>query len=263
MARLSDAHKPRILFVDLETSPILGWAWDGWDTTLLEIEQDSKILCFSYRWADESKVHNVSLWQFHKKGTLWNRYTFDDWEVVEKLWHLFNEADVIVAQNGNRFDIRVANTRFLYHGLQPPKEHKDVDTLVIARKYFKMTFNNLDHLCRFLQIPRKADPGSKKTWFECMDGNKESWKRMIDYNNRDVECLANVYDKMKGWYKNHPNLTFFTRNVACSTCLSNHIKKDGIRWSRMQKYQRWQCNSCGASMYTKIEESVTKSIVYQ
>lgn len=259
VASLNDSgKKPRILLVDLETSPILGWAWDGWETTLLEIEQDSRILCFSYKWLGDKKVQNVSIWQFKKKL---NRFNLDDWPVVEKLWNLFNEADVIVAQNGNKFDIKVANTRFLYHGLTPPSEHKDVDTLVIARRYFKMSFNSLDHLCRFLKIPRKADPGSKKTWFDCMDGKAEAWHRMISYNNKDVVCLDGVYNRMKGWYKAHPNLTLLTRNFTCPTCTSRNLKKDGFRFNRTGKYQRWVCRDCGAWAYTKVE-LIAKSEVF-
>lgn len=251
VATLREGKEPRILLVDLETSPILGWAWDGWETNLLEVEQDSRILCFSYKWLGDKKVRNVSIWQFKK--TL-NRFKLDDWPVVEKLWALFNEADVIVAQNGNRFDIKVANTRFLAHGIPPPSEHKDVDTLLIARRYFKMTFNSLDHLCRFLKIERKADPGSKKTWFDCMDGKPDAWKRMVFYNNRDVECLEGVYAKMKGWYKQHPNLSMFTRaNAECPTCLSRVLKKDGCKFNRTGKYQAWVCNSCGTRAYTKLE----------
>lgn len=242
VANLSEGKKPRILFVDLETSPILGWAWQGYETTLLEIEQDSRILCFSYKWQDEKRIRNVSLRDFPYKA---NRFKIDDWPVVEKLWALFNEADVIIAQNGDRFDIRVANARFLEHGLTPPEDYKTVDTLKIARKYFKLTFNSLDHLCRFLRLERKADPGSKQTWFDCMNGVESAWRRMTFYNNKDVECLVAVYDKMKGWHKTHPNLTFFTRNRACPSCLSKRFKRDGYRFDNTGKLQRYRCLDCG------------------
>lgn len=251
IAQLGDGKKPRVLFVDLENTPLLGWAWDGYETTILEIEQDPRLLCFSYKWQGENKIHNVALRDFKYKG---NRFHIDDWPVVEKLWHLFNEADMIVAQNGDRFDIRVANARFLQHSLQPPEEYKTVDTLKVARKYFKLAFNSLDHLCRFLGIERKADPGSKKTWFMCMDGDKKSWDTMVYYNNKDVECLINVYDRMKGWHKSHPNLSMITRNNhECPTCLSKNLKRDGFRLNRTGKYQRWVCYDCGASSYTKLE----------
>lgn len=242
IAQLGEAKKPRVLFVDLENTPLLGWSWDGYETTILEIEQDPRLLCFSYQWQGEKKIHNVSLRDFKYRG---NRFKIDDWYVVEKLWHLFDEADIIVAQNGDRFDIRVANARFLQHGLPPPNEYKTVDTLKIARRYFKLTFNSLDHLCRFLKLERKADPGSKGTWFRCMDGDTKAWEHMIYYNNKDVECLVNVYDKMKGWHVAHPNLSILTRNHVCPTCQSRNVIKDGYRFANSGRYQKFCCRDCG------------------
>lgn len=242
LARLGEAKKPRVLFVDLENTPLLGWAWDGHETTILDIEQDPRLLCFSYKWQGDKKIHNVSLWDFNYKG---NRFNINDWHVTEKLWHLFNEADLIIAQNGDRFDIRVANARFLQHGLQPPAEYKTVDTLKVARKYFKLVFNNLDHICRFTGVERKADPGSKKTWFDCMNGDEKAWKKMIYYNNKDVECLENVYDKMKGWHTTHPNLSLWTRNSGCPVCQSTDCKKDGYKFISTGRYQKYACRNCG------------------
>lgn len=244
IAKLGDGKQPRILSVDLENTPLLGWAWDGYDTTILEIEQDPRLLCFSYRWRGEKKIHNVSLVDFGYKG---DRFNIDDFHVTEKLWQLFNEADLIIAQNGDRFDTRVANARFLQHGLPPPAEYKTVDTLKIARKYFKLVFNNLDHICRFTGVERKADPGSKKTWFDCMNGDEKAWKKMIYYNNKDVECLDNVYDKMKGWHKSHFNLSLLTRNVACPICQSRreNWNKNGFAYKSGGKYQRYSCKICG------------------
>jgi DNA-directed RNA polymerase subunit RPC12/RpoP len=242
LAQLGEGRKPRILFIDLENTPVLGWAWDGYETTILEIEQDPRILCFSYKWQDEKKIHNVSLRDFPYKP---NRHKINDWYVVEKLWALFDEADIIIAQNGDKFDIRVANARFLQHGLPPPADYKTVDTLKIAKRYFKLTFNSLDHLCRFLKLERKADPGSKKTWFDCMDGKKAAWDHMTYYCNRDVGCLVNVYDCMKGWAKNHPNLSLYTRNTACPVCQSKEQKKDGYSFQKTGRYQRYACMECG------------------
>lgn len=242
IARLREGKEPRILFIDLETSPILGWAWEGYETTLLEVEQDTRILCFSYNWQNEKKIYSVALPDFKYKP---NRYHIDDWPLVEKLWLLFNEADLIVAQNGDKFDIRVANARFLQHGLQPPAEYKTVDTLKIAKKYFKLTFNSLDNLCRYLKVERKVDAGSKNTWFKCMDGDKAAWKHMTYYCSQDVDRLIKVYDKMKGWHKTHPNLSLLTRSDACPVCQSHRSKKQGFWYSRTQKKQRILCLDCG------------------
>lgn len=245
IARQKDAigREPRVLFVDLENSPLLGFAWDGYETTLLDIVQDSKILCFSYKWQHEKKIRNVSLLDFPYKP---NRFKIDDSKVVTELWGLFNEADIIVAQNGDRFDVRVANARFLAHELPPPSPYVTVDTLKIARRHFKLAFNSLDHLCRFLGIERKVDAGGIHTWWKCMDGELKAWKHMIYYCNADVDRLVKVYDKMKGWHKTHPNLSLFTRNDdCCPRCQGTDYILNGKRLVALGWRQEYKCNGCG------------------
>lgn len=256
----SDGVKPKILYVDLETSPILGWAWDGYETTLLDIEQDSKIISFAYQWEGEDRVKAKALTDFPYKP---NRFKIDDRDLVFALYELFQKADMIVAQNGDRFDVRVANARFLYYQLPPPAEYKTVDTLKVARKYFKMPFHSLDHMCRYMGIERKVDAGGKGTWFRCMDGDAKAWRHMIYYNKKDVDCLREVYKRMRGWHKTHPNLSFLTRNNGvCPTCQSRKFKRDGYRYLRIGKQQVFECTEklCGARWkgpIIKIDPSIS------
>lgn len=237
------ARDVKVLFIDLENSPILGFSWDSYEATLLDVVEDSKILCFSYKWQHETKIHNVSLLDFPYKP---NRFKIDDSKVVAELWGLFNEADIIIAQNGDRFDVRVANARFLAHGLPPPSPYQTIDTLKIARRYFKLAFNSLDHLCRFLKIERKVDAGGIHTWWKCMDGDPKAWKHMIYYCNADVDRLVKVYNKMKGWHKNHPNVSLYTRrDDACPRCQSTNSQLNGKRLVAGGWKQEYMCNDCG------------------
>jgi hypothetical protein len=246
------SRQPKILFVDLENTPGLGWFWPpGYETTILDIEKDPVLLCFSYKWGHQKRIHNVSLPDF--QGYTQTRFNIDDREVVHKLWDLFNEADVIIAQNGDNFDCKVANTRFLKYGLNPPAEYKTVDTLKVARSYFKFSFNSLDHLCRFLGIERKVDAGGKGTWFRCMDGSEKDWKHIIYYNNADVDRLMKVYERMRGWIKNHPVMNLYTRKLNhCPVCMSNEIAKNGTKLLKTGWKQKWSCKNCGKPFATKL-----------
>lgn len=98
--------KPRILFIDIETAPNIGYTWGKWETDVMAFLENWYILCFSYCWLDE-KVKCVSIPDFHGY-----KKTRNDKEVVKRMWDLLNEADVVVAQNGDNFDIKKINTRF-------------------------------------------------------------------------------------------------------------------------------------------------------
>jgi hypothetical protein len=57
-------NKNKILFVDLETSPTLGYSWTLWEANILKVVEPWRILCFSYKWLGDKKTHIVSLPQF-------------------------------------------------------------------------------------------------------------------------------------------------------------------------------------------------------
>lgn len=242
IARLGDAKSPKILFFDLETAASRGEYFDrSKEYNIVRVTQDWFILMFSYKWLDEKTVHTESLWDYG-----YNPKKPDDWAVVEKLWLLFNQADVVVAHNGDNFDMKKSNTRFVVHGLKPPSPYRQIDTKKIAKKYFGFESNKLDELGRQLGLGRKLETGGYALWEGCRDGDPASWKTMAKYNKQDVVLLEQVYLRLRGWHKTHPNLSFFTRNHAeCTICHSEDIKRDGLEYYRGAVAQRYQCNDCG------------------
>lgn len=242
IARLSEAKVPKILFFDIETAPASGYFFDLYrENNIVSTTQDWYMLCFAYKWLGEKTVHAHAL-----IDDKYNPQKPDDWHVVEKLWHIFNEADVICAHNGDQFDIKKANTRFTIHGLQPPSPYKQIDTKKIAKKYFGFNSNKLDELGRQLGLGRKAQTGGFELWLDCMKGDRKAWAKMVAYNKQDVILLEQVYLKLRGWHKTHPNVSFFTRNGdECTVCRSQKIKRDGIEYYRGGIAQRYQCLDCG------------------
>lgn len=222
----------KTLFFDLETTPILGYVWRAYEDNLLSVEQDSNLLAVA--WCFNSKrIHVCSTREYKEK------------ELVKKLWELMDEADVIVAQNGDRFDIKVANTLFQKYGLQPPSPYKTVDTLKMAKKYFRFTQNKLDYLAEKLLGERKlqTDYG---LWKDCMAGNEKALRKMERYCRHDVRLLVGVYHKLKPWHTGHPNTNLYKESThKCPVCGGN-TQKRGFMYTRVGVYQRYQCTSCGA-----------------
>lgn len=238
------SRKPRILYWDLENSPILMWAWDAYETSALKVEIDPRIISVAWQWEGEKTVHAMSLPDV--EGYKPDRFNINDRPLVEKIWDLLNECDVAIAQNGNKFDVRMINARFLYYHMKPPKPYQTVDTLLVARRYFKMPMHKLDEMLRYLDMPRKIQTGGKDLWFDCMDGKKEAWKKMVEYNKNDVKILADIYKRMRGWQKNHPILSVITRKIGeCPVCLSVKIHRHGQREYKTGWKPRFECMDCG------------------
>lgn len=222
----------RILYIDLETTPVLGYVWRAYEDSLLHVEKDFGILCFAYAW-DNEPVQVVS------------RSKYTERQVVRQLWKLFDEAEVIVAQNGDKFDIKVSNALFMRYGFAPPSPYKTVDTLKLAKKYFKFTKNNLDFLASSLLGEGKHST-DKSLWFRCMDGDKEAFIDMELYCEQDVALLRRIYLKFRGWHTGHPNANLYNGTThKCPNC-GGDTQKRGYMMTRVGVYQRYQCKKCAA-----------------
>ena len=231
----------RALLFDIETAPNLGYVWGMWEQNVLSVIEDWHILCFCAKWLEEKKI--IAHAQPDFKG--FKRDRNDDRELVLKLWKLFDDADILIAHNGDKFDIRKANARFLVHGLPPPSPYRTVDTLKVARKYFKFDSNKLDELGRYLGIGRKVVHTGFSLWRGCMEGNPKAWKQMIRYNRQDVRLLEDVYLKLRPWMASHPNVNVLSEDRSnCPACGSPNIHKRGFMFTRVMKRQRYQCMNC-------------------
>lgn len=236
-------RKPKILFFDIETMANLAWVWGKYEQDVISFVQQSYILCFAYKWLGESKTHIVSQRQFkgYKAGSQ------DDSLVVEKLWELFNEADIVVAHNGQAFDVKTVYGRFIKNGLNAPAPFKQIDTKLLFRKHFKLNSNKLDDIGEFLEEGKKLKHEGWDMWLGCYEGKKKSWDMMEKYNKQDVVLLEKVYKRVLPFVNNHPNYNQYMETInCCPNCGSSHLQKRGPARSGRTNItnQRYQCQSC-------------------
>jgi len=228
--------KPKILIFDLETSPVLGYTWGYYDQNVLHIVQDWYILSFAYKWHGEGGVSFV-----RKAQAIGN-----DRALVKQLWNLMDEADVVMAHNGDQFDNKKAWARFLHYDLGPPSSYQSIDTLKAVRRHFKLTSNKLDEVARALGIGRKAGHHGLRTWLGCMENDAASWKEMERYNRQDVVLLEKVYDRIMPYIRTVVvNYQTYGKLGICPKCGSDRIVKNGWKHTAAGKRQEYRCNGCG------------------
>jgi len=222
--------KLKTLLFDIETTPNLAYVWGTYEQNVIKFKEHSKLLCFSYKWLGEKKIHHESL------------QDLTELQLVKKLHSLLNSADVVIAHNGNEFDIKKSNTFFIKNNLVPPNDYRKIDTLKIARRYFYFQSNKLDDLGEYLGLGRKIKV-DKELWFGCMNGDDNSWNKMIKYCDQDVALLENIYLKLRSWDTNHPRL--HTDFDSCVVCGSKNIEMRGFQYTATTKKQRFRCINCG------------------
>lgn len=222
----------KLLFFDIETTPLISYTWGTYDQTVIEVMEEWYLLCFSYKWQGKSvKAEKL----INGKKT--------ERELVVKMWKLLDEADVVVAHNGRKFDVKKVNAKFLEYGLDVPSPYKIIDTLTEARKYFALTSNKLDSIGKYLGVGRKVKHPGFEMWKGCMENEDKWWKLMIKYNKQDVLLLEKVYQKLLPWITQP---TALWSKVPCPHCGSPETQNRGKATTGGGKTRkRHQCTDCG------------------
>lgn len=248
----------KILLFDIETSPMLAYIWRLWDETrsMEMVEEDWYVMSWSAKWLGDKKTLVKALPDYpnYKKDNQ------DDKALLQDLWDLLDEADVVVGHNSIKFDCRKINARFLRNKMSPPSPYRSIDTLKSARAHFNFSSNKLTDLGEALECGKKVDTGGFELWRGCLDGKKKSWALMKKYNKQDVDLLEKVYLKLRPYIKNHPNVCLdnVPNAPSCPACGSTSLTRRGYAYTNASKFARLCCNDCGKWSRSKVTE-LTKS----
>ncbi len=259
-------NKAKILILDIETAPILSYTWGIWDQNigLNQIKKDWHIMSWAAKWMNDPKSKIIYADQRRSKNIE------DDFGTLKKMWKLLDEADIVIAHNGDKFDIKKLNARFILNGMKPPSSYKQIDTLKLARKKFKFTSNRLSYLTNKLCTKYKKLNHPNFTgfelWKECIAGNLKAWKEMEKYNKYDVLSLEELYKVLEPWTNPiNYNLYTDTEDTMCG-CGSKNFTKNGHAYTSIGKYQRYACSDCGAEIRGNsnlLDKSKRKSLKRQ
>lgn len=230
----------KVLVFDIETQANVGYFWQPYKTSIfLEmLIRPWYVISWSAKWLNDSKMMNDVLTPFEAKRQ-------KDKRVCKSLWKLFDEADIIIAHYGNKFDIPKMNTRFLKHKLGVPSPYQSIDTKHAASKRFAFTYNKLDALGEELGIGQKSDTGGFSLWRDCDHGVPEALKKMSKYNDQDVLLLEEIYLALRPWIASHPNMNNFTDKDVCNACGNENLVSKGTYRTLVNNYKTYICE-CGA-----------------
>lgn len=237
--------EPKILLFDIETAPILGYVWGLWkqNVAIPQIKRDWYMLCYAAKWIGESDILYDAIW-LHKKA--YKKDPESDRIIIESMWALLDEADFVIAHNGERFDIAKVNAKFFEYGMTPPSPYKVIDTLKVSRKNFGFSTHRLDYIAQKRKLGQKLKTDFD-LWRDVMDGVKDQQDRMLEYNIHDTELLEDIYIEMRPWITNHPNYGVYTdgARTVCPKCGSHDIQYRGYAYTTAGKFRKFVCNTCG------------------
>jgi len=235
--------EPKILVIDIETSPASGYIWKLFDVnvSLSQLIDTSKVICFAAKWVGEKKVTFASNQEDTHKA------------MIKKAWDLFNEADAVIGYNSKNFDCKILNKEFILAGFPPPAPYKHIDLLHTMKNKFKFMSNKLDHVSQELGIGKKTSHQGFELWQACMNDDVNAWKLMKKYNINDVKLTEELYEKVKGWLKTTFNFNEHSEEMVCPNCGSHNVTKNGTYKSPTRAYQKYVCNDCFAHSKSNIK----------
>lgn len=253
---------PRILTADIETLPITTHNWHLFDEprALDRLVKDWAIFMGAVKWYGDKKVHIMD--------TEATGDPYDDKEVVRWLCDLLGEADIVIGQNVQKFDLRKIRARAILHGLKPFREPQVVDTLLMSREVAQFTSHKLEYMSGMVATKKSQHlkfPGFA-LWLGVIAGNSAAYKEARSYNRDDVKSTEELYLKLRPWARKHPNIAqyFDDEQRRCPRCGSSSIKFNGVIHRGVSTYDSYECNSCGGhsrSRYTQNSKAKRASLI--
>lgn len=239
----------KVGYVDIETSPYLVYTYPTYKAFIgqHQVEEESKVTS-AVLMLEADKVPWVFQWEFLEgKG--------DDSSMLEELVEELNKCDIIVAQNGDSFDIKVLQNRVKDLGLTPLKNIITLDTLKVSRRSFKQVSHSLDARSRKYGYGGKI----KQDMDDCIavaKGDKKKQAIRIKYNIKDVTDMRKVFFKELDYYSLPLSFLNLLRTYVketreyCKKCAARRQKKFEIHKvyvkikSGGKRKQVWECKNC-------------------
>lgn len=259
---MSKKQGPKILTADIETLPITTYNWSLFDEprSLDKLVKDWAIFMGATKWMHSPKVELAD--------TEVTGDPYDDKEVVRWLCDQLDEADIVVGQNVQKFDLGKIRARAIYHGLKPFREPQVVDTLLMAREVAKFTSNKLEYVSSMTEVQKSRHlkfPGFA-LWLAVIDKNPAAYKEARSYNRDDVRSTEQWYKMLRPWVRKHPNVAHFYDDdeMRCNRCGSASIHAHGTVFRGVSQYQTYRCEECGGfsrSRFTMNSKAKRKALL--
>ena len=187
-----ERYVPKVLILDIETRSLTVKTFGLRDQNigLEQVVDDGGILCWSAKWLGTDEV-------FYEE-TKGNKSK--EKSILKKLKKLMDDADIILGQNSQSFDVPIVTGLFLYYGLiDDVKEFKQIDTLRMSRSKYKFLSHKLQYmsgkLCEIKKQTHAKFPGMS-LWMEYEAKNPLAFAEMKKYNMADVQATEELFLKL-------------------------------------------------------------------
>ena len=247
IAELRKVKGPKVVVADIETFPILGYVWRLFkqNVGIEQIHTDRSMMSACVKILGQDVI-----WYRDNRNADGPR---DDFDLLLDLHGILMEVDMVVAHNGEKFDLPSIRARMAQQGFTPLPPIKVIDTLLNNRKQFGFTSHKLAYVSKYFASQEKdlhAQYPGFELWLGCERNEVAAWNACRKYNIQDVVANEEMYLELRGWYQGQHNFGPYIEPSnedahVCPTCGSEAVTKRGTRKTQVGIYHRYECGSCG------------------
>jgi hypothetical protein len=236
------SKKPKILFYDIETTPLQAWVWRPGKQVVRHGQlvggmESYEIICIGYAWLHSSESGCLT----------WDYKTQNSKKMIQQFTKMCDEADLIIGKNNRRFDDKHLNTLRLLHGLpgRPDLLSKVDDLESQIRRHFYLPSYTLDYVSKLFGFGGKTSM-SFQDWIDIMEKNangEKSFRKMVSYCKKDVQDTKKLWKALESHITPKFNHSVHTGKSVCKVCGSDNIRPNGsTRSPAGVKYVKYYCN---------------------
>jgi hypothetical protein len=208
------------------------------------IDKDKSLMCFAYAWQHEKKVKLCSVLDNTERFI--NDH-YDDYELCLKLKELFEEADIVVAYNGDRFDWKFFQWRCAVNGITAPRKPIMFDPFKVVKSEFLPTARGLGDVALALGLSMKAYmPDQNK----CASGCALTIGKTGEYCKDDIPPMIDIFEFLlfNGYIRKGLKInSILGNNDLCISCGMDEFVDDGYDYTPKSRYELKKCVTCNTS----------------
>lgn len=210
----------KVLHLDIETSPCLVYSYPLRDAYIAEnqIVVEPKVTSIAYMSENLKECFSVE-WDWLGDIVI-NQHGVtgggDDTAMLEAFGKIVSDADLIIGQNSDSFDMKILQWRMNVLRLQPIEHLLSIDTLKMSRKVFRPPSHKLNHRSSVYGFGGKI----KQDMDDCMDvarGHVQKQALRVKYNVKDVVDTRKVF-----WHE----LPYYQLPIGIRRMLEDYIKEE-------------------------------------
>ena len=203
------------------------------------------LLCISYKFLGEKKVHTVKL-----EGGDPKSLKHREKKLLKAFMDVYETADIVVSYFGTGFDVPYMQAKSMHYGLGALPNIAHVDLYWTVKSNFKISRKSLQNVGYFLGLSAEKTPVEGDLWLLAMLGDRGSLNYIVRHCVADVLILEELYLKIRSLVRMHPRVNGFG---PCRTCGSKKLQSRGVAVTKLvRQRRRVYCSDCGSWDYRPL-----------